>query len=147
MSGLNIKKVDSNALALARSVGIASAVILNLDSYGLDVVLILDHVPMSMTHRELQVGLGTEDLVEEIQYELQNFTEYYNGHNPMAPFPQNIPIYLVGSHPQIDSGLVQTLEYSLQRGISSPAPLIEPPPENFPLLQYMVNVGLALKAL
>ena len=109
LSGFRPKRVDARALALTRGVGVASAFILNVETYGFDVLMVLDYVPLMASHRELQAGLGVEDLVEEIMDEFQNFSEQYIERNPSAPNTQTTPIYLTGGHPQVDRGFAQTM--------------------------------------
>ena len=144
MAGLRPKKVDSRPLALTRGVGAPSAFILNVETYGLDVIVVVEHVPLMVFQRQLQLGIGTEDLVDEILDEFQNGVEYNRERNPSAPISANAPVYLTGAHPQLNSGFTQILTTSLRRDLLLP----EPPltyPEDFPVSQYMVNVGLALK--
>ncbi len=144
LSGLRPKKVDSRALALTRGVGVNSTFILNLESGGFDIMVVMDYVPMVITHRELPLGQGVGDLIEEIVDEFQSCTEYYSERNPAAPIPRNTPVFLTGGHPQVNPDFAFTLRESLGRELFFPNPPIEYP-QDFPLVQYMVNVGLALK--
>ena len=76
--------------------------------------------------------------------EFQSAMEYYGDRNPGIPIPQSTPVYLTGGHPQLNLEFARTLEGNLNRNLFFPDPPLDYP-ENFPLLQYMVNVGLALK--
>ena len=145
MSGLKAKKVDSRALALTRGVGVATAMILNLETSGVDMIAVVDYVPLVVSHRDLQVGLGTDDLMEEVIDEFRSSTEQFSDRNPGAASAQNLPVYLTGAHPYINASFAQTLENSLNRELFYPDPSMEYP-EDFPAVQYMVNVGLALKS-
>ena len=144
LSGLRPKKVDARALALARGVGVASGFILNVEIYALDVVVVVNYVPLAVSHRELQVGLSIGDLVEEVIDGFQNTAEYYVDRNPLTPMPADSPLILTGGHPQIGSEFLRTIGDGLRRDLYLPSPELDYP-ENFPVIQYIVNVGLALK--
>ena len=146
MSGLKPKKVDTRALALTRAIGADSALILNVEKSGLDVLVVVDYVPMVVSQRELQQGQVMEDLTEEIAEEFQNITENYSDRHLGGGPLSNSQVYLTGAHPGIGSGLAQALEERLGQELYFPDPPMEYP-EDFPLTMYMVNGGLALKPL
>ena len=145
MTSLRAKKVDSRALALARGVGEPTAIIMNVETYGLDIVVVLDHIPISVAHRELPIGLGVEDLVDEVTDEYQVSTEHYGDRNPSQPIPPNVPTYLTGGHPFVNAKFAQVLSNGLRRNLLFPTPPMDYP-EDFPVLAYVINVGLALKS-
>ena len=145
-SGLRPRVVDARGLALTRGVGAASAFIFNVEAYGLDVLVVSDYVPVLVSHRELQLGQGIGNLAEDMIDEFQNSTEQYRDRVPSAPLPQNAPVYLTGGHPLVNADLLRALQRSLGRELLIPEPPMQYP-EDFPLVQYMVNVGLALKCL
>ena len=144
LSGLHPDAVDTRALALARGVGVDSAIILNLENTGLDVLILSDYVPLIVTRRELRPGIGLEELLDEVIDEFQNTVEYYNDRNPAIALPSNTAVYLMGGHSLMSQELAEALRNRIGRNILFPSPEIDYPPE-FPPIQYMVNVGLALK--
>ena len=144
-SGLRPKWVDSRALALVRAVGVDSSLIVNVEPSSLDVVVAVDYVPQVLGHRELQPDTDVEGLLEEVVDELQGSIEFHGDRNPNAPLPEDTPVYLMGGHPylmepQFTEPLGNTLAYELF--LSDPGMEY---PEDFPVEEFMINVGLALK--
>ena len=92
------------------------------------------------------MGRGVEDLTEEIIDEFRNTLEYFVDRHPSNPLPPNTPIYLTGGHSQVGPAFAQTLSNGLGRELLFPTPPLEYS-DNFPVPQFMVNVGLALKLL
>ena len=143
--GLRPKWVDSRALALTRGVGLDSVFIINLESTSLDVIVVVDHVPLVVSRRELQLGLGSEELIEELVDEFQSSVEHHIDRNPSAPVPEDVPVYLTGGHPYfMDPAFTDTLGRNLSYDLYFSDPQMQYP-EDFPLDHYMVNIGLALK--
>ena len=145
LSGINPKMVDSRALALSRSVGASSAIILNVEALGVDVLVVLGHVPVVVARRDLPMGMAVNEVVEEISDEYQNSVGYYNDRNPGNPIQGNTAVYLTGGHPQLVQGLRPALMNSLRTEFEVPTLELEHG-EDFPVSTYMVNLGLALKA-
>ena len=145
VAGLKPRKVDSRALALTRGVAVASGAILNVEARGADVIVVSDFVPMVVSRRELGLGMDINDIAEDITDELRCSLEYYGDRYPAAPLPANAPVYLTGGHPMLDSGLASKLADSVSQPLLFPEPELSYPGD-FPVLGFMVNVGLALKA-
>ncbi len=145
VAGLKPRKVDSRALALTRGVAVASGAILNVEARGADVIVVSDFVPMVVSRRELGLGMDINDIAEDITDELRSSLEYYGDRYPAAPLPANAPVYLTGGHPMLDSGLAGKLADSVSQPLLFPEPELSYPGD-FPVLGFMVNVGLALKA-
>ena len=131
-------------MALTRAVGAASAHILNIETNGLDLVVVSDYVPQSATHMQLSLGMPMEELVGEIVEEFQTTTGQGGDANSPASFSGNTPVYVCGGHPQLNSGLTEALGDILGRQLFLPDPPMDYP-EDFLVDQFMVNVGLALK--
>ena len=146
LAGLRPKTVDGRALALTRGVGAATAFIMSLETYALDVLVVVNYVPMIVAHRELQMGVGMDELIDEMTNEFQNTAEYFNDRFPTSQVTPETPVFLTGGHPQLGAELAIAIGNILGRGMYRPDPPMEYP-ENFPLMQYTINVGLALKRL
>ena len=144
LSGFKPRSVDARFLALTRGVGVTPSLILSVESLGFDVLVVVGYIPLVVFHRELQMGLGADDLTAEIVDEVQGAIEYHTDRYPAAVLPPNAPVYFTRGHPLVTVDFAQTLGNSLTREVRFPNPAIEYP-EDFPVPQYMVNVGLALK--
>ncbi|MBI4307662.1 MAG: hypothetical protein HY684_02530 [Chloroflexi bacterium] len=146
LSGLKPRKVDARPLALARAVGEPTGVLLRLEPTDLDVTIVVDMVPQIFASRVLEFSMSPEDLLDELADAVQATVSFHASRAEGAALPPEAPLLLVGGHPQIDESLAHALSVRLGREVRSPASPI-PAPDDFPALEYMVNLGLALKPL
>lgn len=143
LSGLRPKMVESRALALSRAVGTSEGVIVYLGPYSIEVLVVNRFVALVTTQRSYELILGLEELITEIVDLVQQAITFYDERSLGVPLPNTAPLFLCGKHNQIDTPLLGSLEAALKRPAQLPEPSISSPPE-FPVLEYMVNIGLAL---
>ncbi|MBI2165519.1 MAG: hypothetical protein HYU29_03840 [Chloroflexi bacterium] len=146
LAGLRPKRVEARPLALARAVGSPDAIIINLGQDQMEVLVLARHIPFVTAQRALRLGLSAEDLVSEIVDEVQRALAFYNERNPGATLPASTPLYLSGRHHLVREGGHQLLQTALQRPVQPPGPHIISYPADFPVSEYLVNVGLALRS-
>ncbi len=148
INNLKPHKIDARPLTLARAVPERSAVLLRLEVSDLDVTVVVDRVPQLFTPRVLEFGMTPEDLLDELANIIQETVSFFDSRRAEgAALPSDAPIFLVGGHPQIDESFARALREKIEgREVLLPTSLI-PAPDGFLALEYMVNLGLALKPL
>ena len=146
IAGIQPLALDLKPLALYRAVGAKDAVVANLESHALDIVVVADDLPVLLRSVYLGESAGSSDfLLGRLTDELSRTVRYYNDTNRSAPLPITAPIFLSGEEVS-DPGLVANLEALTGHPVQPPRPLLEYPPD-FPVERYLVNAGLALKSL
>ena len=133
-------------LALTRVVDKATAMVANVRSVELDIVIMVEGVPQVIRSLSLPSEAGSpEDRLSLIREELERTIKFYNSGHPEKPFEPDLPIFVSGElveAPEALQSLADELKYTV---LPLPSPL--KPPKGFDSSQYMVNIGLALKEL
>ncbi|MCS6802309.1 MAG: pilus assembly protein PilM [Chloroflexota bacterium] len=146
IAGIQPLAIDLKPLALYRAVGGKDAVVAHLESQTLDIVIVVDDLPMLLRTVYLGEGAGSRDfLLGRLTDELSRTVRYYNDATRAAPLPTAAPIFLSGED-VIDPHLVATIEALTGHPVVAPQPPLDYPPD-FPVERYLVNIGLALKSL
>jgi hypothetical protein len=136
--------MDLRPLAIARAIGRADAIVANLEEGSLDLVIVERNVPTLIRSLPL---LGSSAGREAAQNRLVDETErtlsYYDDANPDHPLDIDTPLYLTGS---LATGiaLAERLRGATRHPMGRLSSPIPAPPE-FPTVEYLVNLGLALK--
>ena len=145
-AGIIPHAIDLKPLALARAVNKKDAIIVNGESNSMELVIVIDDVPVLMRSVFLGEGVVSQDYaVGRISDELGRTITFYNESNPDDPLDPEVPLYFTGA---VASGLPFALNVAALIG-RTVQPL-DPPltyPEDFPVAEFMVNVGLVLKIL
>lgn len=138
--------IDLKPLALARAVNQKDAIIACGESNSMELVIVVDDVPVLVRSVFLGEGIVTQDYaVGRISDELGRTILTYNEINKEHPLDPEVPIYLCGASA---GGVPFALNVAALTG-RTVQPL-EPPlslPANFPIADFMVNLGLLLKVL
>jgi type IV pilus assembly protein PilM len=145
-AGIRPKDVDLKPLALMRAVNQKDAIIANCENNSIELVIVADDVPVLIRSVFLSEGIVTQDYaVGRISDELGRTIVTYNEINKEHPLDPNVPIYLTGA---AAAGVPFALNVAALTG-RTVQPLESPIicPENFPLAEYMVNLGLILKVI
>ncbi len=138
------RSVDVTPLALARAVGQPDEIVVELDPTGVDLIVVLDDVPLVMRsvvwgERALTLEEEQEAALELLLNELRGYEDVYVG----SRIERTVPIYLAG-----DMGTGLRLSDRIRTATGHPigrlAPLVDYP-EDFPIAEYLANVGLILK--
>ncbi len=144
--GVRPRALDLRSLALVRAVNQKDAIIANGESNSVELVIVVDDVPVLIRSVFLGEEVVTQDYaVGRISDELGRTIVTYNEINKDNPLDPAVPVYLSGA---MAGGVTFALNVAALTG-RTVQPL-EPPiacPEDFPLAGFMVNVGLILKLL
>jgi len=145
-AGVKPYLMDLAPLALTRMVDKATAMVADVRSVELDIVIMVEGVPQLIRSLSLSSKAGSpEDRLSIIREELERTIKFYNSGNPEKPFEPGLPIFVSGElveAPEARQSLADELKHTI---LPLPSPL--KPPKGFDSSQYMVNIGLALKEL
>ena len=119
-------------------------VLLRLEATDLSVTVMVDRVPELVTRRNLEISMSVDDLLAEIPDAVQTTVSFQASRPENKALPPETPLFLFGAHPQVDEALAVSIGQATDRVVRLPTSPREAPPD-FPALEYMVNVGLALK--
>jgi len=148
------KVMDIKPLALQRLVNKKTSIIVNLESFSMGVIIIVNHIPILVRTIPLETGnLTNEAKIDLLSQELARTVKYYNESNKSNPLPEDTEVYLTGElfdFPYLESRLEDSPNLAERLGsrtpykISLPRPPLEIPPK-LSVAKYAVNFGLALK--
>jgi len=145
-AGINPHILDLKTMALARVVNREQALILNIEPSSFDIVVVVNGVPQIMrTIAWEQDKLTTDDKVEHLATTLRLTADFYSSRHPDTPLDPATPLFITG---QMSGD--PALREKLQARLGYPFEPLAPPlkyPENLPVSQYAVNIGLALKGM
>lgn len=142
---LRPRTMEIKPLSLVRCVNQPQALIVNLEPHSLGVIIVVKGIPEMIRTAPLDpLSTSTEEALDQLSREFDRTLKFYNQSHKENRLSEDTPLYTTGSafdDPQLFnhfSGLVR-----------NPSHIPLPPinlPESFPLGQFCVNVGLALKA-
>ncbi len=143
IAGLRADAMEVKPLALARAVN-QSRVVVALEADSLETCIIADDVPVVMRSVS-PVGEGHAGLekLSRMVEELSSTVRFYNDSHKDAALASDTPLYLTGGL-VADPSLRQAMEGTFPYPIVSPETSFVCPP-GFPVAQYAVNLGLAMK--
>ncbi|HEV8637738.1 MAG TPA: hypothetical protein VG370_26255 [Chloroflexota bacterium] len=142
-AGIRPRTVDVTPLALARGVGQPDAITVELDPHGIDLVIVLDDIPLVVRSVAFEQALTLEEAqqaaVNLVATELRRYEDVYVG----SRVDRSVPIYLAGD---LGTGLRVADRFRTATGhpVGRLTPLLDHP-EEFPVGEYLTNIGLILK--
>ena len=142
--GINPQVVELKTMALARAVNKEQALILNIEPTSFDIIMAVKGVPeimYSLAWRQDSMDIG--DAAEYLATNLEITVDFYNSHHLDAPFDMTNPFYITGQM-SVDTELMEKLRARLGFGVEELTPPLECP-AFFPVSQYAVNIGLAIR--
>jgi len=143
--GINPKILELRAMALGRVVDRTHALVLNVGHSGFDIVMVVNGVPEIMRTIPWQQGdLTMEDYASYLAVTLELTVDFYNSYYADNPVESNTPLFVVGQMSE-EPVLMEKLQDRLTYPVEPLSPPIEYP-ENLPISQYAVNIGLALRS-
>lgn len=142
-AGLRPWTMDVRALALIRAIGRPDAVVVNLEEGGLELAVVDRGVPALLRGIPLPIGLDLAAAQDRLVDETERLLSYYDDLNPDRPLDPAVPLYLTGSL-ATGIGLAERVRAITRHPIGRPSTRLTHP-ANFPLGDYLVNLGLALK--
>lgn len=143
-AGIKMKALELKPFALARAVNCKTGIIANCEVDNIEIVVVDRSFPALFRSIPVKEASPTPDLAcQNLIRELPFTVDYYNRSHSDSTVSSETPVYLSGGL-ALDPGIAPKLTQATGRKVSA----IEPPldfPQNFPLEQYLVNVGLMLK--
>lgn len=153
-AGIRPKVMDIKPLALSRITNNPTAIIVNLEDHSMDVVILVNHIPVLVRSIPLDTGdLTGEAKTDLLSQEIARTTKYYNESHKSSRLPEQTPVFVSGAlftSSAVDSrlddapSLVERLRTRTPYPLKPPTSELELPPK-FPLLKYATNLGLAVK--
>lgn len=146
LAGLKPHRIDTHALALARAINQKDAVIASGESNEATVIIVRDFVPVVVRSHFLgdtpQPGETVADQLLEV---LEHTLAYYNETHPDDHLVSAVPLFLCGAATlEVEADLVSNAERRTGLQVQSPENPFKTPPD-FPLPQFMANLGLIMK--
>jgi Tfp pilus assembly PilM family ATPase len=143
-AGIRPRSVDAMPLALARAVGQADAIVVGVETSGIDLAIVLDDVPLVMGSTAFgDRALGLDEIHEAaigvVTTELRRYQDAYVG----SRVERSVPIFL-GGRLGANVRLADRLRSVTGHPIGRLTPLLDYP-EEFPIADYLANIGLVLK--
>jgi len=144
-AGLKADLVDLKPMALMRTVNQRNAIIANGESGSADVVIVVRGLPMVMRSvNQPDTTAEAGDNAARLGYELLQALSFYSESYRNHPLPQDLPVYLSGSFASEES-----TRLSVSSATNRPVGQLKPPlqyPDDFPVAEYAVNLGLIIRA-
>lgn len=136
--------VDLKPLALARASERANVIIAYGETSNIDVVIVVDGVPVLMRNVLLGEDADVEQARTRMVEEIVRSIAFYNDTHRGMPLSAGIPVYLAGDLAADGAALVDIVAAAVDRQVA----LFAPPlswPEGLPAAPFAINVGLALR--
>ncbi len=147
LAGLRPDKIETSVFALSRAANQSQAIILAVDPYSLESVVMRDSIPLiSRSEFAGETPWSVESLPTLVNDALERIIAFHNESNPDNPLPADVPVYLLGSAVSLNPDIVSGVETTLGRPIAE----FQPPilyPQDFPKAELAINVGLVLREL
>ncbi len=141
--GVTPTTMDLKPLALARMVNREEALIMDIEADSADIVVVSAGQPAIMRtltmHSDYPLGKRIHDLIEEFERTL----EFHDSSHPDRPLSRVTPLFITGGL-AVDPEVVDTITAGVQYKVEALVSPLEAPQE-LPMAQYAVNIGLALK--
>jgi len=144
VGGLRPRIIELKPLALMRAVNRKDAIIANGETNCVEIVIVLDDVPVLIRSAFLGEGVLSSDYaVGRISDELVRTISFYNDSHQDEPLDHELPIYLTGA-------VAGSVSFAINVATLTGRPIqpLEPPlrySAELPLAHYMVNMGLVLR--
>lgn len=142
LAGLSPVRMELAPLCLAKMLPQGQAIIANVESDGIDIVIVVDSLP-NVT-RSIWLGddpLTLDSAPSRLAEEMANTISFYNDANPERRLPPTLPVQLAGGF------LVADLAPMVARDTGHPVTPFVPPleaPNDFPVSSMVVNAGLVM---
>lgn len=133
--------VELRPLAMIRAINQPHIIIANVERTSFDVVIVSNNLPVIM--RTMTLSGNETDTVQDVVSELERTIESYNSNHP-HPLSPRLPVALTG-----ELSATPDLQQAVQERLGRPlAPLSCPyaAPAGFDVANFVVNIGLVLKA-
>lgn len=145
-AGLKASVIDLKSMALMRAVNRRNAIIANGEENCADMTIVRHDLPMVIRSVFFGNGMPSSDqatnrIADEVMHTLSAYADIHRD----KPLPQQVPVFLTGA---VAGGAAAVLNVTTLTG--HPIGNIRPPlryPDDLPLAEYAVNMGLILRML
>lgn len=143
-AGVNPSILELKAIALTRAVNREQALILNTEPASFDIIVVVNSIPEIIRTIPWQPEkLTPEEKAEHLAVTMELTVDFHNARHHDTPLDPDTPLFITGQMPE-ESIPRDKLEARLGYPIEPLAPPLECPAD-FPVSQYAVNIGLALR--
>jgi type IV pilus assembly protein PilM len=137
-AGLQAEVMDVRPLALARVADERDALIINVQPFGFDIVVMIDGIPELLRSLPFPADAASPDeKIAEVKEELERTVGFYNSSHKGSEITKRIAVFISG---ELGEMLAGTLEY---RG--KPLPQLLMYTDSLNTSEYAANIGLALR--
>lgn len=137
-AGLNVKVMDVKPLVIARVADETTAVMINIQPNGFDIVIVVDSIPQFIRSLPFSdEANGITEKARELEEELERTVNFYNSSDPDKKLPDDIDKFVSGPLKDI---VKESLNHSIK-----PVPELLLYPAKFNADSFIPNLGLALK--
>lgn len=145
-AGLKASLIDLKAMALMKAVNRRNAIIANGEDNSIDTTIVRHDVPMVIRSVFLSDNMPSSDqAADHIGDEVMQTISAYADSHCDKPLPQQVPVFLTGA---VSASVAAALNVTTLTG--HPIGTLQPPlryPDDLPVAEYAVNVGLILRTL
>ena len=142
-AGIAPRTMELKPLALARMVNHPEALIIDVEEESADIVVISGGIPIIMRTLSMRIDHSLSRRLQYLVEEFERTLQFYASNHPDEPLGRSTPLFLTGGL-ATDVEVVQVITAGIDYKIEPLVSPLESPP-NFPLEQYAVNIGMALK--
>jgi Tfp pilus assembly PilM family ATPase len=140
-AGITPQLVELRSLAMIRAINQPHTIIVNVERTSFDIVIVSNNLPVIM--RTMALSGNDAEIVQDVVSELERTIDSYNSNQP-HPLNQRLPVALTGEFSTLPD-LQQAVTARLDRPIVAPTcPYAAP--AGFDVANFVVNIGLTLKA-
>ncbi|MBM4446994.1 MAG: hypothetical protein FJ023_06535 [Chloroflexi bacterium] len=137
-AGLQSEAMEARPLALARVADERDSIIINAQSYGFDIVVMVDGISELLRSLPFPAdATSPHDKVDEVKEELEKTVAFYNSSHKGGEISRNVAAFVTG---ELGDMLAGTLEYRVK-----PLPQLLSYTDSLITSEYAANIGLALR--
>lgn len=143
IGGVDPYVMNLKGMALAKLVSQNEGLIINVEVDTIDIALVVDGVPQIMRTILQNQNASLEERIDQFIQILDHITYFYDTQHSYKPLKPDLPLFLTGQfadNPDLTNIIKNRIPYPIMP-LSIPLEY----PQNLPINQYAVNIGLALK--
>ncbi|MFC1999923.1 type IV pilus biogenesis protein PilM [Chloroflexota bacterium] len=142
-AGVRPSILNLKIMALIRLIPRQNALIINMETDSLDIAIIVNGIPQIMRTVALPPSMSIAGRVESVTRNLEQTVSFYNARHSGDPIEYDWPLSLAGGWVDHSPDAVRMVQSIVPYPLT---PLVMPLeyPENLPICEYAVNIGLAV---
>lgn len=143
-AGVKIKGIELKPFALTRAVNCKTGIIVHCEIDSIEIVIVDKSFPALFRNIPVKDAKPGPDIAcQNLLRELPFTIDYYNRSHPDSNVTTDTAIYMSGEL-ALDPQVAVKVSEASGRTVTDVEPQVQCPP-NFPLAQYIVNIGLMLR--